>query len=321
MPSRHDPQPDFVDPGLSAAHRAALRSLDRVVEHTAEPTPPAQALADVVDQLSAKGVLILTGAGVSTDSGIPDYRGPQGSLRRSRPMTFQEFQADPAARQRYWARGFIGTHLMRQARPNMAHHIVADWQARGLLSGVVTQNVDGLHTVAGATGVVALHGDMRTVVCLDCGNEEQRQHFEARLEEANPGYREAVSVHAQEVNADGDVTLSQEIVDRFNTVRCLVCGSDRLKPSVVYFGENIPAPTRAAAEELKAEASSLLVIGSSLAVMSGYRFVLDAENRGHHVSVINGGPGRADAKVQTLWRTQVAPALEEVDAALRRRGL
>ncbi|RII43806.1 NAD-dependent protein deacetylase [Galactobacter valiniphilus] len=322
MPSRHDPQPQFEDERLSAAHRAALRSLDRVVEHTAEPTEPAVAREAVLEQLLAGNVLLLTGAGISTDSGIPDYRGPQGSLRRSRPMTFQEFQADPEARQRYWARGFVGTRLMGQARPNISHHIVADWQRRGLLSGIVTQNVDGLHAAAGATDVVALHGDMRSVMCLDCGNAEPRASFERRLEEVNPGYRESVTARVGEldVNADGDVSLDADTVARFHTVRCLVCGSDRLKPSVVYFGENVPAPTRERAEELKAASTSLLVVGSSLAVMSGYRFVLDAQKRGQHVSVINGGPGRADARVETLWRTQAAPALEELDAALRRAG-
>jgi len=321
MPSRHDPDPEFDDAKLSAAHRAALRSLDRIVEHTAEPTNSDAARAAVTEQLAEGGVLVLTGAGISTDSGIPDYRGPQGSLRRSRPMTFQEFQADPAARKRYWARGFVGTRLMGRAVPNVSHLIVADWQRRGLLSGVITQNVDGLHTAAGAEGVVALHGDMRSVICLDCGNVEPREHFELRLEQANPGYRESIDVGREQVNADGDVTLDQATVDRFHTVTCLVCGSDRLKPSVVYFGENVPTETRARAEEIKAASRSLLVIGSSLAVMSGYRFVLDALARGQKTSVINLGPGRADAKVGTLWRTPAAPALEEVDAALRRAGV
>ncbi|RKW71306.1 Sir2 family NAD-dependent protein deacetylase [Galactobacter caseinivorans] len=321
MPSRHDPQPQFADPTLTAAHRAALRSLDRVVEHTAEPTDPALALQAVTEQLAAGGVLILTGAGVSTDSGIPDYRGPNGSLRRSRPMTFQEFQADPAARQRYWARGFVGTHRMAQARPNLGHAVIADWQRRGLASGIITQNVDGLHTAAGARDVITLHGDMRSVSCLDCDTQEPREHFDERLEAANPGYRESVELGDEQINADGDVSLDAATVARFHTVRCEVCGSDRLKPSVVYFGENVPAAVHAAADALKDASRSLLVVGSSLAVMSGYRFVLDAAGKGKRSAVINGGPGRADAKVDVLWRTQVTPALEEVDAALRRRGL
>lgn len=320
MTLRHDPQPQFDDPKLSAAHRAALRSLDRVVEDGTAPSAPETARAEITEQLAEGGVLLLTGAGVSTDSGIPDYRGPNGSLRRSRPMTFQEFQADAAARQRYWARGFIGTALMRSARPNIIHHVVADWQRRGLLSHVVTQNVDGLHAQAGAEGVIALHGDMSTVDCLNCGHSEERAHFEARLEEANPGYRASVGESIGEVNADGDVQLSQADVDRFHLVRCEVCGSDKLKPSVVYFGENVPVATRERSQAAQRDARSLLVVGSSLAVMSGYRYVLEAQRHGKRVSIINGGPTRADDKADVLWRSSAAAAVEEIDARLRRQG-
>lgn len=320
MPSRDDPAPEFSDPAMSAAHRAALRSLDRVVAETTTATPAELARSAVRDQLSAGDVMVLTGAGVSTDSGIPDYRGPHGSLRRSRPMTFQEFQADPAARRRYWARGFIGAGRLTSARPNVSHLILADWQRRGLVSGVVTQNVDGLHVAAGSPDVIALHGDMRWVDCLDCGHREAREEFDVRLEEANPGYRDSVSVRASQVNADGDVSLDAATVSRFRMVHCVNCGSDRLKPSVVYFGEAVPARVHAEVDRLRARSTSLLVIGSSLAVMSGYRFVLDAQAAGRRTAVINGGPGRADARVDVLWRTAVAPALEEVDAALRRSG-
>jgi NAD-dependent SIR2 family protein deacetylase len=321
MPSRQDPQPEFRDPLVSAAHRAALRSLDRVVGETGVITEPSVALAATVDQLSVGGVLVLTGAGISTDSGIPDYRGEHGSLRRSRPMTFQEFAASPEARRRYWARGFVGAARMRRTSPNLSHRIIASWQDRGLLAGLVTQNVDGLHAAAGASDVVALHGDMSWVDCLDCGHREARADFDARLEAANPGFRESVDVDGLVVNADGDVNLDQEHVDRFVTLHCLVCGSDRLKPSVVYFGENVAPETRERTRELAAGSRSLLVLGSSLAVMSGYRFVLDAARAGRRTTVINGGPGRADAKVDVLWRTPLMPALEEVDAALRRAGV
>ncbi|MGO2632803.1 MAG: Sir2 family NAD-dependent protein deacetylase [Galactobacter sp.] len=320
MPNRLDPQPRFEDPLIRAAHRAALRSLDRVVGETAGPTPPADARAATVDQLLAGEVLILTGAGISTDSGIPDYRGEHGSLRRSRPMTFQEFSASPEARKRYWARGFIGAAHLRGAEPNLSHRIVAAWQRRGLLAGIVTQNVDGLHAAAGATDVVALHGDMSWVDCLDCGNREAREEFDARLEAANPGFRESVDPTGLVVNADGDVNLDQADVDRFVILHCLNCGSDRLKPSVVYFGENVAPETRERTRDLTQGARSLLVLGSSLAVMSGYRFVLDAGRAGKPTTVINGGPGRADAKADVLWRTPLLPALEEVDAALRRAG-
>jgi NAD-dependent SIR2 family protein deacetylase len=298
-----------------------LRSLDRVVGDTTDPTDPAEALAATVEQLRTGGVLVLTGAGISTDSGIPDYRGEHGSLRRSRPMTFQEFAASAQARRRYWARGFVGLARLREAHPNLSHHIVASWQSRGLLAGVVTQNVDGLHAAAGTQDVVAMHGDMAWVDCLDCGHREPRAHFDQRLEAANPGFRETIEDEHLVVNADGDVNLDQADVDRFVILHCLNCGSDRLKPSVIYFGENVPATVHAKARELGAAATSLLVLGSSLAVMSGYRFVLEAERAGKRTTVINGGPGRADAKVDVLWRTPLTPALEELDAALRRSGV
>lgn len=319
MPDRHDPHPEFGDPKVRAAHRAALRSLDRVVGETAPATDPARAREAIAERLQRGRVLVLTGAGVSTDSGIPDYRGANGSLRRSRPMTFQEFASAPEARRRYWARGFVGATRLRAARPNLNHHIIASWQRRGFLAGVITQNVDGLHTQAGTEDVIPLHGDMTWVDCLDCGHREARADFEQRLEAANPGYRESIADEGLVVNADGDVNLDQTDVDRFHTVVCTNCGSDRLKPSVVYFGENVDPQVRARAVAMAGSSSSLLVLGSSLAVMSGYRFVLEAERRQHPRAVINAGPGRADAKVDILWRSELTPALEEVDALLRRR--
>ncbi|WP_256276348.1 Sir2 family NAD-dependent protein deacetylase [Arthrobacter sp. HMSC08H08] len=319
LPRWSEEQTVFTDnPRVVDAHKAALRSLERAVGHSAEPTPDAEAREAVTRMVRGGKVLILTGAGVSTDSGIPDYRGPQGSLRRTRPMTVQEFRADPAARKRYWARAFIGHRLMNQARPNLGHRVLAEWQRRGLLSGIVTQNVDGLHEQAGAADVIALHGDMSEVECLDCGATEPRELYEVRLEAANPGYRETVTVRDAHVNPDGDVTLSDADVARFTTVACAVCGSERMKPLVVYFGENVPKERRERVEELKADSDTLLVVGSSLAVMSGYRFVLDALKRGQPTATITAGPGRADDKVDVLWRTLATPALLEVEAQLLR---
>ena len=319
LPRWSEEQTAFTDkPRVADAHRAALRSLERAVGHSADPTPDDEAREAVTAMLSCGRVLVLTGAGISTDSGIPDYRGPQGSLRRTRPMTVQEFRADPAARKRYWARAFIGHRLMNQARPNLGHRVLAEWQRRGLLSGIVTQNVDGLHEEAGATDVIALHGDMTQVECLDCGATEPREVYEVRLEAANPGYRESVTVRDAYVNPDGDVSLSDADVARFNTVGCAVCGSEKMKPSVVYFGENVPKGRRERVEKLKAESDALLVVGSSLAVMSGYRFVLDAIKRGQPAATITAGPGRADDKVDVLWRTLATPALLEVEAQLLR---
>lgn len=161
-----------------------------------------------------------------------------------------------------------------------------------------------------------LHGDLARVVCLTCGNLEGRHALDARLEEANPGYVEAAAAAAENVNPDGDVTLDESWVQRFTLVACLVCGEDTLKPDVVYFGENVPAERKAAVEELVAAASSLLVVGSSMAVMSGYSIALRFARGGKPIAVINGGPSRADAKADWRWRTSITPALEELDSQL-----
>ncbi|MDK8812980.1 Sir2 family NAD-dependent protein deacetylase [Corynebacterium striatum] len=300
----------FQDPGIALAHRSALRSIQRVVSETTEPTP--HAAERVAEQLRAGGVMVLTGAGVSTDSGVPDYRGPQGSLSRHTPMTYQEFRYDSAPSHRYWARSFVGWRVMDAARPNRTHYALVELECAGLLSGIVTQNVDGLHKEAGTETLIPLHGDMEHVVCLNCGYAEDRGAFDARLAAANPDYLERWVVRADEVNPDGDVALSQQAVDEFVMAPCIRCGSELLKPDVVYFGEPVPAERRDAARDLLSRSSSLIVVGSSLAVMSGYRFMLDALKQGKEVSVINGGPGRGDPKATTLWRTQVAPAFDEL---------
>lgn len=281
-----------------------------------EPQDPEVARAGVLALLKSGSVLCVTGAGVSTDSGIPDYRGPQGSLHRHRPMTFQEFKYDAAARRRYWARSFVGWRHMGDARPNRGHDILADWQRTGVLSGLVTQNVDGLHAQAGSDQVVALHGDLATVLCLSCGGREDRRGLDARLEEANPGYAAAAMVAAENVNPDGDVTLGEEWVQRFHMVTCLVCGADTLKPDVVYFGENVPAERKAAVAQLTETSSALVVVGSSMAVMSGFSIALQFSRAAKPVAVINGGPSRADTKADWRWRTRITPALENLAAAL-----
>lgn len=306
----------FTDPAINDSHRAALRSIARVVNETATPTPADEALRQIVEQLGQGPVLVLTGAGVSTDSGIPDYRSPRGSLSRHRPMTYQEFCHDPAASQRYWARSFVGWRQMDVAAPNRTHYALVELERAGHLHGLITQNVDGLHRAAGSERLLHLHGDLDTVLCLDCGHREDRRIFSGRLEAANPDYLEAIVLDPAMVNPDGDVTLPQSAVDRFRLTGCLRCGSGRLKPDVVYFGEPVPPERKQQAGEMLAAAASLLVVGSSLAVMSGYRFVLDAHRQGKQVSVINGGPGRADNRVDVLWRTPVAPAFDALLDAL-----
>lgn len=294
---------------IAATHRAALRSIERVVNETAEPTDPATAAAGVRALLDAGDVLVLTGAGISTGSGIPDYRGPAGSLKNHRPMTYQEFKYDAVARQRYWARSFVGWRQMSRARPNTAHYLLADLQAQGKLAGIITQNVDGLHSAAGARDVVTLHGDLSTIECLDCAAHENRESLDARIDAANPGYLARLTGADLQVNPDGDVDLADRFIRDFSMVPCLACGSTKLKPAVVYFGEAVPSERKQAVRELGERASSLLVLGSSLAVMSSYKIALDAVRAGKPLAVINQGPGRADARATYLWRADVADAL------------
>lgn len=293
-----------------------MRSMNRVVTETTEPTPQARALAAIINQLIDGDVLVLTGAGVSTGSGIPDYRGPNGSLGRHRPMTYQEFRYDATALQRYWARSFIGWRHIHSARPNPVHYALAALQKQGLISSVVTQNVDGLHQAAGTKDVLALHGDLATVVCLNCGAKEGRADFDRRMDRANPGYLASITVDPQHINPDGDIALSTADVQRFLLSGCRECGSKLMKPDVVYFGENIPVERKQQLAEILNNCRSVLVAGSSLAVMSGMKVVIDAKQQHKMVSVINGGPGRADDRVDILWRTQLEPAFTLIQQGL-----
>ncbi|PTA44968.1 NAD-dependent protein deacetylase [Micromonospora sp. RP3T] len=240
--------------------------------------------------LAGGGVVVLSGAGLSTESGIPDYRGPSGAARRHTPMTYQAFTRDPQARRRYWARSHLGWRTIARAAPNDGHRAVARLQHAGLLDGIITQNVDGLHTAAGATGVIELHGRLDEVTCLGCGNLTGRDELHRRLTEANPGF----DVRVARVNPDGDVELPDEAVAGFRVVDCGVCGGGMLKPDVVFFGETVPAPRVADCFALVEGARAVLVLGSSLTVMSGRRFVLRAAKRGIPVAIVNQGVTRGD---------------------------
>ncbi len=240
--------------------------------------------------VAAGDVVVLSGAGLSTESGIPDYRGPSGASRRHTPMTYQEFTRDPLARRRYWARSHLGWQMIARAAPNEGHRAVARLQAAGLLGGIITQNVDGLHTAAGASGVIELHGRLDEVTCLDCGNATGREELHRRLSEANPGFDARVA----HVNPDGDVDLPDEAVAGFRTVDCALCGTGMLKPDVVFFGETVPASRVADCFALVEGARALLVLGSSLTVMSGRRFVLRAARHGIPVAIVNQGVTRGD---------------------------
>ncbi|MGV3016166.1 Sir2 family NAD-dependent protein deacetylase [Rothia sp. 88186D007BW] len=302
---------------IAATHAAALRSIDRVVTETTQPTDP-QLAADGISHLIDKGqVLVLTGAGISTGSGIPDYRGPAGSLRNHRPMTYQEFRFDEVARQRYWARSFVGWRHMNRARPNTAHYLLAELENQGKLTGLITQNVDGLHTAAGSQKVITLHGDLSRIQCLDCGANEGRTSLDSRIDAANPGYLQRLTSSTLQVNPDGDAEIDTRFISDFQMVGCLTCGSTKLKPAVVYFGEPVPHTRKQAVKELGEKASSLLVLGSSLAVMSSYKIALDFARAGKPIAVINQGPGRADARATYLWRSDVTDALYTLTRKLK----
>ncbi|GAA5013729.1 NAD-dependent protein deacetylase [Streptomyces hyderabadensis] len=264
-------------------------------------------LAPVADALRAGGVLVLSGAGISTESGIPDYRGEGGSLSRHTPMTYQDFTAHPEARRRYWARSHLGWRTFGRALPNAGHRSVAAFGRHGLLTGVITQNVDGLHQAAGSEGVVELHGSLDRVVCLDCGAFSPRRELARRLEEANAGFAPV----AAGINPDGDADLTDEQVGDFRVVPCTICGGI-LKPDVVFFGENVPPRRVEHCRELVRAASSLLVLGSSLTVMSGLRFVRQAAEAGKPVLIVNRDATRGDRLAVTRVALDLGPALTTV---------
>ncbi|MFI2616981.1 NAD-dependent protein deacetylase [Streptomyces sp. NPDC018584] len=274
----------------------------------AEDLPPGTTdPGPVVDVLGAGGVLVLSGAGISTESGIPDYRGEDGSLSRHTPMTYQEFTAGHEARRRYWARSHLGWRTFGRARPNAGHRAVAAFARHGLLTGVITQNVDGLHQAAGSGDAVELHGSLDRVVCLSCGAFSPRGELARRLEEANPGYAPV----AAGINPDGDADLTDEQVGDFRVLPCTVCGGI-LKPDVVFFGETVPPERVERCRALVREAASLLVLGSSLTVMSGLRFVRQAAEAGKPVVIVNLDATRGDRYAVTRVALPLGPALSSV---------
>jgi NAD-dependent SIR2 family protein deacetylase len=244
-------------------------------------------LADVV---TSGEVAILSGAGLSTESGIPDYRGPTGLARRATPMTYQTFAGSAAARRRYWARSHVGWRHIARAAPNDGHLAVAELSRRGLLTGIITQNVDGLHQAAGASGVTELHGSLHQVICLSCGQRTSRTELGRRLEAANPGWDTEA---AASINPDGDAVLDDEAAASFRIADCALC-QGVLKPDVVFFGENVPRPRVQACYTLVENASALVVLGSSLTVMSGLRYVRHAAKLGRPVVIVNQGATRGD---------------------------
>ncbi len=285
----------------------------------------------LVDVVAAGGALVLSGAGLSTESGIPDYRGPTGRARRGAggsgptPMTYQAFTGSATARRRYWARSYLGWRHIARAEPNDGHRAVAELSRRGLLTAIITQNVDGLHQAAGSRAaalgaahaaggapVTELHGSLHRVICLSCGQRTARTELDRRLAAANPGWGAGL---AASVNPDGDAVLDDEAAASFRVADCAACGGV-LKPDVVFFGENVPPPRAQACYNLVEAASALVVLGSSLTVMSGLRYVRHAARCERPVVIVNQGATRGDEYATATLDAPLGPTLTALVAAL-----
>ncbi len=278
------------------------QAIKQASERTAEQTGERWSM--LADLVADGDVVVLSGAGLSTESGIPDYRGETGRRRRADPMTYHTFVSSASARRRYWARSHLGWRHIVEAAPNAGHRAVAELQRRGLVAGVITQNVDGLHEAAGAHGVIELHGSLHRVRCLGCGHRGARHELDRRLRAENPGWHSRTAL----INPDGDAVLTTAEIETFRTVDCEGCGGV-LKPDVVFFGENVPPSRVQECYALTERAGLLLVLGSSLTVMSGYRFVRHAAARSIPVAIINQGPTRGDGEALMTFDAPLGPAL------------
>lgn len=255
----------------------------------AEQWPHFEQLIDIV--AASRRLVVLSGAGCSTESGIPDYRDGEGAWKRTPPMQYQEFIGSHAARQRYWARALLGWQQFRHVAPNPAHQVLAQFEHAGRLQHLITQNVDGLHRRAGSRNVVELHGRIDTAVCLQCQHAQSREGVQAQLAERNRHWTQLEAVMAP----DGDALLDNVDFATFQLIDCDGCGG-MLKPDVVFFGESVPGEVVANAFAAVDAADTLLVVGSSLMVFSGYRFARRARERGIPLAIINQGRTRADGE-------------------------
>lgn len=268
---------------------------------------------DLVRLLEGRRVCALTGAGISTDSGIPDYRGPLTRAKARNPIQHRAFITDPATRARYWARSTLGWPSFRAFEPNAAHHAFTVLERSGRLTGLLTQNVDRLHRKAGSRDVIELHGALAEARCLGCGAIEDRDALQHRLLALNPGAGE----RAHTLAPDGDADLDPATVAGFAVPGCVECGGV-LKPDVVFFGDNVPRPRVEEAFARLDAADALLVAGSSLAVFSGYRFVLRAVARGIPVAIVNLGESRGDEHATVRVDAPAGVVLPRLAAALSR---
>ncbi|HVO40602.1 MAG TPA: NAD-dependent protein deacetylase [Spirochaetia bacterium] len=264
--------------------------------------------------MKGRRVLALSGAGMSTESGIPDYRGPRSVRRRTRPIYYREFVENPASRARYWARSAVGWPHVSAARPNRGHEALARMEGSDAITGVVTQNVDGLHQAAGSVNVLELHGTLAEVVCLSCGTRERRAALQQRILSSNPAWAEG-DFRTASAEPDGDARLEPPTDNSFQVPACLHCGGV-LKPDVIFFGENVPRARVERAFAMLKEADVLLVVGSSLAIYSGYRFVLQARDDEKPVAIVNQGPTRGDPLAAVRIEAALGDALPRLERSL-----
>jgi NAD-dependent SIR2 family protein deacetylase len=260
------------------------------------------ALREFVERHSR--LFVLTGAGCSTDSGIPDYRDTDGEWKRGQPIMLQDFVAHEHARQRYWARSLVGWKRMGRAQPNDAHRALAALEARGRIAQLVTQNVDGLHQAAGSRGVIDLHGRVDVVRCLRCERRVPRAEVQDDLAHRNAAFADLDSLEAP----DGDAQLEGVDFTAFTVPECASCGGI-LKPDVVFFGERVPGERVQRAFAALAQADAMLVVGSSLMVYSGYRFAQAAAHAGKPIAAVNVGRTRADDLLTLKVTERCAEAL------------
>ena len=259
---------------------------------------------------SHSGLFVLTGAGCSTDSGIPDYRDGNGQWKRAPPMDIREFSSSTANRKRYWARSMVGWRHVGRAIPNAAHRALEKLERAGLSKQLVTQNVDGLHQRAGSRRVIDLHGRLDHAICLGCGAKRSRQSIQKELVDSNPGFGRIDARTAP----DGDADLTGLDFEAFRIPSCGLCGGT-LKPDVVFFGESVPKHRVRMAMDALECASALLVVGSSLTVFSGYRFALRAAELGKPIATLNLGRTRADHLLSLRVR---GPCSEILPSAIER---
>jgi len=264
-----------------------------------------QSIADAAELLAGRRIAVLTGAGMSTDSGIPDYRGAGAPVRT--PMTFSQFLADEPYRKRYWAGSHLGWDRFAQARPNPGHETLAQLETDGTVTGVITQNVDGLHVRAGSRRVVDLHGSMDRVRCLHCGQTFARASIAQRIAGLNPWL---VAGDNHRVNPDGDAEVDD--IGLFEIPECTVCGGT-LKPDIVFFGEFVPPVKFEEARGIVARADALLILGSSLVVNSGIRLVVQAGRKRIPTIIVNRGATKADSRAAV----KIEAGTTETLAALR----